>query len=273
MDPYTPANPANTWLGFNDLPCIRYGKAYDVRVQATYCGIDGPISDPIQLFIEPYPKTKLIDSQFYAGEMSPVELVICDNVYKADQYVFQFAPIEPGDPNMIPIGPASIAYSSTTSTFLGPLGLEVGGTYRAGAKSFIQFTDGCNDPQESDYGFFAELLIDDGPDVVDELDDFSDIGTDDDLGGANAENGFTKGVMPTHNERVFIVDITEEGLSGTGILSVYDLNGRVVLTKNIFKLEEADFLYYDLSNELASGSYIFNLTAGDKNLSQKIYIP
>ena len=94
-----------------------------------FSGIDGPISDPIQLFIEPYPKTKLIDSQFYAGEISPVELVICDNVYKADQYVFQFAPIEPGDPNMIPIGPASIAYSSTTSTFLGPLGLEVGGTY------------------------------------------------------------------------------------------------------------------------------------------------
>lgn len=273
LDPYTPANPANTWLTWDDLPCVRYGKSYEVRVQATYCGIEGPISDPIVVFIEPYPKTKLIDSQFSAGAISPVELVICDNVYKADQYAFQFAPITPGDPNMIPIGPASIAYSSTTSTFLGPLGLEVGATYRAGVKSFIQFSDGCNDPQESDYGLFAELLIDDSLEPVDELDDFSDVDTDGGSGGTNAQSGYIKDYSSTHSQKVFVVDIKEQGLSGTGVLRVFDLNGRLVLTKNIFKLEEADYLLYDLSNELATGSYIFNLTANEKNLSEKIHIP
>jgi hypothetical protein len=237
-------------------------------MRADYCGIEGPISDPITIYTVPYPKTKLLDA--YCGMELPSSMAVnCDIVFKAEQYCFQFAPIVAGDPNMIPIGPAILVYSSSVTLPLSSVGLEFGQTYRVGVKSFIQNGDGCDDLQESDYGQFCELSVYQITEPDDELIDFS---SDPDFNYTETVSTVDKDKYTHHEEKAFVLDLEGEDLEGRGLLQVFDMSGKLVLTKNIYQLELANNLYYDLSSELAQGQYICTLIAGDKAYTDKIFI-
>ncbi|MEO0403364.1 MAG: T9SS type A sorting domain-containing protein, partial [Bacteroidota bacterium] len=148
----------NSTISMDEIGCLRYGRIYSIEVRVTYCGITGPWSVPDFIFTGNIPYTRLRDQ--YCGTVQYAgATVLCDFVSVADQYAWQFAPVDPDDPLLTPLGPAIVSYSETTSMYLLPLGLEFGTTYRVGIKPFLGFTGGCNSVQEGDYGQFCLITI------------------------------------------------------------------------------------------------------------------
>lgn len=248
-----------SWIYGEDVLCMRYNKIYAVEVAAEYCGTVGSWSDPITIFTEPYPytnvRTEYCETYQWAGAT-----ILCDFIPQADQYAFQLAPIEEDDPDMIPNGPAIVAYRPTTALYLLDLlaeGLTYGQAYRVGAKSYLGISDGCDDEQEGDYGWFCQIVI------IDPADPPSPppFGTEDD----NIYVDLTEageGVKPFRlfpnplegrNVTVSAMDFASEGLVNFQIM---DLNGHMVHEQSWVKSKNQNLFELGLDPDLKAGLYL-----------------
>ena len=259
----------SSYLYFNEVPCVRYNKVYNVRIRCSYCGGPfGPWSPYNYVIMNPLPYTN-VKPQFcntwqYAGAT-----LLCDFVDVADQYAWQFAPIEMGDPTMTPIGPAIVVYSDFTNLFLLTIGLQLGTTYRVGVKPFVGYEDTCDDVQEGDYGYFCPVSIIDpanpplaGPGENYPLADEPEI--------ISSEKN--DAVVFSLNSGTKIMSFRTAGDAlGTGVLRLFDLSGREVFTQQYYMLEQADLLQVTLP-DLAPGTYIVALESEGGVQSDKIFL-
>lgn len=257
-----PGNPTS-WLYFEDVPCMRYNKLYNVQVSVEYCGVTGPPSDPIVVATSPLPYADVRD-QYCDTEQYQGATILCDFIEGADQYAFQFTPIQEGDPDMQPIGPAIIAYSPTTAIYMLDLGLTQGQAYRVGAKPFLGTSDGCGEEQEGDWGWFCEIVIIDTtvpvPPPVWDLD-----GNDDEW-VLDAEDRLES---ITFSEDYVTVKMSS--LESQAIFRLFDLNGRIVYQQPIYEAEQAQFIQAYLP-ELSSGIYVASVADDRSDSRQKIFI-
>ncbi len=257
---------SSSFLYLSDITCIRYNKIYSIEVRVNFCGVWGPWSEPIFIITNPLPYTNVQaafcnSSQFLGG------FVQCQFVPVADQYAWQFAPIDPMDPTMTPTGPAIVAYTPNTIIGLNGIGLEMGETYRVAAKPQVGMFDACADPQEGDYGFFCPVtIIDTNPlapvpgnpmelslNIVDE--------------GTDAASFYPNPVTQDQ----LTVQLPDGKYFGLIFIEVYDLLGQLVYSHTFAGAEDAGFLQVALPN-LNAGAYLIRLHDGQQQEQQHIVI-
>jgi hypothetical protein len=256
------ANPTS-WLYFQDVPCMRYNKIYSVQVTVEYCGVTGPMSDPVAIATTPLPYS-MVRSQYCGTEQYQGATILCDFIEGADQYAWQFAPINEGDPEMQPIGPATVAYTPTTAIYMLDLGLTQGQAYRVGAKPFLGTSDGCGEEQEGDYGWFCEVVI------IDPLDPappplWSDDSTSLDTSNEMAE----RNIVNSLNDEILTLRLEQQSEKAT--MRLIDLNGRTVYSQAVYKANEAQFIQIPVLN-LSPGIYIASVESEDGTQFQKILL-
>ncbi|MFM1932370.1 MAG: hypothetical protein RL226_1673 [Bacteroidota bacterium] len=244
--------PNSGFAYLSQMDCIRHNRVYVIRVRAEYCGVWGPWSESAFVTTNPLPHIG-VQPQYCNTNQYVGATLLSDFLPVADQYAWQFAPIEEGDPAMTPIGPAIVAYSvGTTALHLLNLGLEYGVTYRVGTKAFLGSFDDCDDPQEGDYGYFCPITIlfpnfaPGGPSVNMEVNPV-------------LKEGAYLYPNPVSDGNISLY-IRALGLSGNARVRVFDLTGRQVYDQPIMKIEEASLLQLQLP-ALPTGQYVVSLEA------------
>lgn len=258
---------SSSLLYFFQVDCIRYNKIYTVEVRAEFCGIIGPWSDPSFVILNPLPyinvRDEFCNTVQYAGTT-----IACEYLPVVDQYAWQFAPIDPDDPTMTPIGPAIVTYSvGTTALYLQPLGLE-DITYRVGVKSLIGLNDNCNDEQQSDYGNFCPITF----------------GIPAQLTPANpnelapeqpedaAMNSLKVYPNPAPQFGFTAISLAEIDATGTAFLDIYDLSGRLVSSEQVLRIQDADYLQFAVPSESTSGRYQIVLHGENFKYTAPLYV-
>jgi hypothetical protein len=145
-------------LLLSTIPCLRYNRIYTIEVRSLYCGVWGPWSEPGFIFTSLVPYVNL-QPQFCNTVQTQGSYLFCDFTPNVSQYAWQFAPVDPNDPSMTPIGPAVVVTSPISILYLLPIGLTPGTTYRVAVKAIFGLADGCGTPQEGDYGNFCNITM------------------------------------------------------------------------------------------------------------------
>lgn len=261
---------STSYCYFDLVECIRYNKIYTIEARAFYCGVWGPWSDPDFIIINPLPYVNL-RPQYCNTVQFPGATLMCEFIPVADTYGWQFAPVDPDDPSLTPIGPAIVTYSvNTTSLYLLPLGLQFGTTYRVGTKPFLGTTDNCDDPQEGDYGFFCPVSIGNpnalmpGPEYRNEAPNEPSLAIDEAASFSVFPNPVREGIANVKLEGL--------GLSGRATLQLYDLQGKLLLSEQLMKLEEAHFLQVGLPAGCTSGTYLLVLENDQQRFSTRVLV-
>jgi hypothetical protein len=243
---------SSSWLYFDEVECIRHNKIYTVEVRAQYCGIWGPWSDPDFFITTPIPYTEL-EPPYCGQEYFQASILEADFLPVVDQYAWQFAPIEPGDPTMTPIGPAIVAYSEQTPllSLLG-LGLQPGGHYRVAVKPMLGYFDTCDDQQEGDYGFFCEISMFDPNALMPEPVQAPELSMIE-IG----PTGPSLSVYPNPvSQGILNIQVPAGVYTGEVIFQLIGISGQVVFEKSVVKVEDADFVQFVLPSSLPTGQYI-----------------
>ncbi|MDZ4824014.1 MAG: T9SS type A sorting domain-containing protein [Flavobacteriales bacterium] len=264
----------SSWLFLQEIPCIRFNKIYSIRIRASLCNSPmGPWSPYYYIIILPLPYTN-VDPEYCNETLADGVTITCDFIDVANQYGWQFAPIELGDPTMTPIGPSLVTYTTWTSLYLGPLYLDLDVTYRVGVKPFLGtfIPDGCNDPQEGDYGQFCPITIVDfvqfAPDDDQQMPELNDAKGDTDFSDERSFSVFT--VSPS--EKVLTLKVAKEYTGENGRVKIFDLSGNVVWEYAILHLNQADIVQLPFPADLATGIYIISLSTESSNVSEKIFV-
>lgn len=265
----------SSWIYGQDVLCMRYNKIYAVEVTVEYCGTIGSWSTPITIFTEALPysnvRAEYCNTYQWAGGT-----ILCDFIPQADQYAFQLAPIVEDDPDMVPIGPAIVAYRPTTALYLLDLlaeGLTYGQAYRVAAKPFLGIADGCDDQQEGDYGWFCQIVI------IDPADPPSPppFGSEDnniyvDLSEAgDGVKPFRLFPNPTESRTITVsaMDFASEGLVH---FSIMDLNGQKVHEQSWVKSKSQNLFELGLSPDLGAGLYLVVADHNGKRHTERLII-
>jgi hypothetical protein len=257
-----------TLLYFDEVPCIRYNTIYQIRIRVNYCGLWGPWSTSYYIITQELPYTNVWpvycdEPIFMAGTLITQFLEV------VDQYGWQFAPIETGDPDMVPIGPAIVTYTPFTDCALGPLNLEQGTTYRVGTKPFVGTTDACNNPQEGDYGNFCPIHIivtaqGSGPQQLAE------------------NNSGVKEIKQADQEQVrvfvddnggitFLANTQNTAIEGKVLVEVYNESGQLVKSHQFFGAEPGSS-YQLPSGNLSAGFYVVRVESLQGTFTQKVVV-
>lgn len=259
---------------FNEIDCIRYNKIYSVRVRASLCSSAfGPWSPYYFVIVLPLPYTN-VEPEHCNETLPDGATITCDFINVANQYAWQFAPIEPGDDDMIPIGPATVVYTPWTSCYLLPLGLTLDQSYRVGVKAFLGVgnIDGCSDPQEGDYGQFCPihlvdfLLFSPGEEYL--------MPESEEETGVLALSDEKTVTMSRHAGQVFMT-LKAGAIADPAMTTVrlYDLGGRVVFTHRCYLTPDIDLLQLPLGTDLPGGIYLTEmLTDSGLRLTDKIFL-
>lgn len=274
-----PNNPT-TELNLPDPDCLRFNKIYSVEIAAEYCGQIGSYSTPVNIFTMNVPYTK-VRTEYCGTNQFIGATILCDFINSVDTYAWQFGPIVEDDPDMIPIGPAIVAYTDNTDIFLLGLaseGLESGQAYRVGVKPLLGVdaagnVDACNEVQEGDYGQFCQVVIlpssppGEAPGIAET--ENSEERNDVEIIGDGDEIDIYRVGGSTH---VLQMWTRSEELSGNALLQVFDMNGRLVHQTGYALIEQADMVQESIPTDLPAGIYIVTLQSQTGAISEKIYI-
>lgn len=251
--------PNTTILLLENVPCLRYNRIYTIEVRVQYCGVWGPWSEPGFIFTDNVPQIDVRD-EFCNTVQTTTSYISCDFTPNVDSFAWQFAPIDPTDPTMTPIGPAIVAFTPTTTIYLLEVGLTPGTTYRVGTKAIFGLNDGCGTPQEGDYGFFCPMTIQGsfGPTGTGNSNDGAEwIGTSPSI--PPADNRLTVYPNPLAEGPLNLV-LPEVVTEGTVQLDVYDLSGRMVSNEVRGVGFGAQLIQLPLPYDLRPGQYLVRAT-------------
>ncbi len=259
----------STLLYFDEVPCIRYNTIYQVRIRVNYCGIWGPWSVSYYFISQELPYTNVwpvyCNQPIFQGGT-----LITQFLEVVDQYGWQFAPIETGDPNMVPIGPATVTYTPFTDCFLLPLNLIQGTTYRVGTKPFVGTADACGDPQEGDYGNFCPIHIiqtaqGPGPQQMGEYeeDQISEL--------IQETEGAVRVFMDTQGGITFLANARNTAIEGKVLIEVYNESGQLMRSHQFYGAEPG--ASYQLpSGVLSAGVYMVKVQSVQETFIQKVVV-
>lgn len=271
------------WMVLNlpDPECLRFNKIYNVEIAAEYCGQVGSYSTPVNIFTQNVPYTKVRNE--YCGTSQFIgNTILCDFIASVDTYAWQFGPIEEDDPDMVPVGPAIVAFTDDPLMFLlglAPDGLESGTAYRVGVKPLLGVDadgnlDACDEVQEGDYGEFCQVVIlpsappgeaagltNGDPELIDEKQ--INLVSNGDQIDLYRVGGSTE---------ILQISLRESEMSGNAALRVFDMTGKLVHQAGYAKIEQADIIQDAIPSNLPAGIYIVTLETETGAISEKIYL-
>lgn len=258
----------SSYLYFDQTTCLRYNRIYTVEIRAFYCGVWGPWSAADFIITNPIPYVN-VRPQFCNTTQFPGATLQCDFLPIVDSYAWQISPIETGDATMTPIGPAIVAYSvNTTALYLLPLGLTFGQSYRFGTKPLLGTVDGCDDPQEGDYGYFCPILIGNPNDLMPDYD--YRFGESESI-FEQAEPEFAVFPNPI-SDGIANLDLRNANLHGRAWVIVHDMAGRELLRRQVNKIEDASFLQLGLPSACTAGQYLITVMTESTTLTTKALV-
>lgn len=258
--------PNTTILSLSSVECLRYNRIYTIEVRAQYCGVWGPWSEPGFIFTSTVPYVDLRD-QFCNTVQTVNSYILCDFTPNVDSFAWQFAPVDPSDPSMTPIGPAIVTFSSTTTIHLLPVGLTPGTTYRVGTKAIYGLTDGCGTPQEGDYGNFCTITIA-GPNtlgVPGTAEDDSNVAwipTQPNLESESGKLTVYPNPLDQGNLNVVLPSVETEGVL---TIAIHDLSGRLIYTEVRAVDQGAQLMQVPRPYGLQPGQYLLSVTGSKSN--------
>lgn len=265
----------NSTISMEEVPCIRYDRIYTVEVRLTYCGLTGPWSVADFIIISPIPYTGLTTQ--YCGTVQFAGATLqTDFISAADQYAWQFAPVDPLDPSLTPTGPAIVAYTDNALLYLLPLGLEDGTTYRVATKSFLGTQVGCTTSQESDYGQFCLVTIG-NPGLL--APPFEETSRPDEKGSVAFGNSSMKSLTtisaypnPLVAGDDLSVKIEGEALTSAASISVFNTQGQQVYSGLASSLMSGSRLTLSTDNSWSKGMYFVQIQDDRKSLSTTLLL-
>ncbi len=214
-------------LPVGDIPNILYNRLYEIRHRATTCGETGAWSELTPFFTENIPYVSVFAD---CGSIIPsASFLTCSTITAGSGYIWQFAPINQGDPTLTPIGP-SITQDGGSSVNTAALGLTPGTTYRVAVRPIV-----ANGLQIGDYGDFCVLTLEDDSSgfgfneaLPDDWYTYSD--------GSTA--GSIEGIIyPNPIEDNICVLYLKSSLEQEGTATVYNLQGKKIAVKRVNKGE------------------------------------
>lgn len=259
----------STFCYFDGVDCIRYNKIYQIRIRVQYCGVWGPWGNPYYIITAPLPYTNLwpvyCNQSIFQGAT-----IITQFVDIVDQYGWQFAPIETGDPEMVPTGPAIVTYTPYTDCFLLPLNLEQGLTYRVGIKPFVGTADACSDPQEGDYGNFCPIHIiqtaqGPGPQQLgtNNEEEITEI--------IQEKEGAVRVFVDSQGGITFLANARNTAIEGKVNIEVYNESGQLIKAHQFYGAEPG--ASYQLpSGVLSAGIYMVKVQSLQETFIQKVVV-
>lgn len=259
---FTIENAPNTSiLQLSAVPCLRYNRIYTIEVRVMYCGEWGPWSAPGFIFTGLVPYVDVRD-EFCNTVQTTGDYITCDFTPNVSAYAWQFAPIEPGDQTMTPIGPAIVSITPTTSMYLLLLDLTPGTTYRVGTKALFGLSDGCGTPQEGDYGNFCTITIAGGNNLIapDDIAFMETAGNGTEL----TPNLFERGRLTIYPNPSTggIINVALDNAPTNGLLDVQllDLSGRLVYAETRSAGMGANIVQLALPGSVNRGQYLLRIT-------------
>ena len=265
----------NSTISLDDVACIRYNRIYTVEVRVTYCGITGPWSATDFIIISQIPYTGLTNQ--YCGTVQyPGATLQTDFVNVADQYAWQLAPVDPMDPDLTPIGPAIVTYTSNTLLYLLPLGLDFGTTYRIATKSFLGTQGGCTTSQESDYGEFCLVTIG-NPSLL--APPFEEMSRPDDQVQFNYSNATAKSFTsitaypnPLISGNDLSVKVEGNDLTSNATIAVFNAQGQEVFNGNVSQYISGSSIRLNTDNTWSKGIYFIQVKDERKSMSTTLLL-
>lgn len=265
--------PNTTILQLSIVPCLRYNRIYTVEVRAQYCGVWGPWSESAFFFTANVPYVN-VRPQYCNTIQTVNSYITCDFTPNVSQYAWQFAPIDPADPTMTPIGPAIVRLTPTTSMHLLLVGLTPGATYRVGAKAIFGVNDGCGQPQEGDYGNFCAITIAGGsgltaPGYEDDGDGGLFLSHGDEQPGdlykiSTFPNPVSNGIMNV------LLPPTE--FDSQILINVFDLRGKLVFSEQRYSGAGTQLTQLSLPGNLHAGQYILSVQTPDEMYTTRFIV-
>ncbi len=259
----------SSFVYFENLPCVRYNRIYQVETRVEYCGVWGPWSEPEVIFTNPLPYVNL-RPQYCNTVQWPGITLLSEFLPIVDAYGWQLAPIETGDPSMTPTGPAIVQITPSVFLYVLPLGVTFNQTYRVGIKPFLGANDNCNDPQEGDYGFFCPVTFGD-PNAIMSDPEMRTIASPFEEPSPIVSGEMIVYPVPASAGPIYLTTSHTE-LNGSAQLSVYDAMGRRVHNEQIQHIEDHQVLPIDISGDWSSGRYIVVLQAQNEVLKSNFLI-
>lgn len=274
--------------------CFRFNKLYSVYVRARYCTseIITDWCEPACVVLSaPLPYLSVTSGTCCRWRNANGGPIQASAILGISQYRFRFVPINPCDPNypLTPIGPAITTGWGTSS--INPNGLVTPGTvYMVQVQGRVNSTacPSCSgtaqtlSTQQIDWGFPCIIGFRSASSppvgtsigcycspnfVAPSVDPATEIEVD-------FTNDKTIGVMTvvSTGRKMIAVNISESGLTGNGVLKVYNTSGQLVYEQNIQDAAYSPFIQVDLEQQVQSGIYIVTAQTDSGTMSQKVFI-
>lgn len=283
-------NPSGTAIA----SCFRFNKLYSVYVRARYCAteqISGWCEPACIVLSAPLPYLSMASGTCCRWRNANGGLIQANAVLGLSQYRFRFVPIDPCDPlyPLTPTGPAITTGWGTAS--VNPNGLvtpgkiymvQVQGRVNAnncptcsgstislpsqqidwGFLCIIGFRSASSPPVGTAIGCYCTPNMVTAPsEPFDEIElDFS---TDKTVGLMT---------IASTGRKMIAVNISESGLTGNGVLKVYNTSGQLVYEQNIVDAAYSPFIQVDIEQQIQSGVYIVTAQTDSGSMSQKVFL-
>ncbi len=79
-------------------------------------------------------------------------------------------------------------------------------------------------------------------------------------------------VVTTVNESGLVLNTSEAGLFGNGVLKIFNMNGQVVLSQNLYAMESATFIEIRTDQRLPTGIYIVSIQSDQGLITDRVFI-
>ncbi len=251
------STPGFSNLQLNTVECLRYNRIYTLELRVQYCGEWGPWSDPGVIFTSGIPKVN-VSSNLCNTVQWPGAFITANWSPNNTAYGWQFAPVDPDDPDLVPIGPAIVVITNqfpANQIQLSSAGLEFGTTYRVGAKVFFSGGQDCGAAQESDWGFFCRITVGNPNALMPPNETRSGLLSE----SERDQHELRVFPNPAQSGALVTLDVSGIDYSGMGVIDIYDQTGRLVHSETHFSEAHQGLLpLRDLSG-LASGYYVVSL--------------
>lgn len=275
---------------------FRYGKIYQVYVRARKCNADPPWCGPCVYSTCSMPYVSVSSTSCCKWRnKSGGGVISATPVVGMDQYRFRFTPISisPCLANpLTPQGPAvTTGWSNSFSVNPSGIALILGTVYnvqvqaRVLASNLIQ----CDasvislSGQQVDWGPVCLIGIrsSSSPAVGTALGCYCLPGMEMEeeyLLDENYRNDESfdvtslPSILSSVNENSIVIDPAGAGLSGNGVLRVFNMNGQLVLSKNLYAMENSTATEIITENLLPTGIYIISVQSDSGYVSDKVFI-
>jgi len=275
---------------------FRYNKIYEVYVRAKKCNANPSWCGPcvVTSCSQPYSFVNANCCR-WRNKSSGGNITAQATVGNSNQYRFRFAPISINPCLAYPFTPIGIPVTTgwTSNAFVNPgsLPLTLGMVYNVQVQTRVLSATITNPNgtttvvpgQTTDWGPNCMIGIRGSgspavgtalgcyctPGMISEDDifvyeEYRDLTFDSELN--------VPSIVTSIHENNIILDPSDAGLVGNGVLNIVNLSGQLVHSENMYSMENGNYIEIPIVEQLPSGIYLINIQSDSGSLTDKIYI-